>query len=247
MRESSGGARFDAGEMVDRHLRRAFSCCSWSRSAGSTRGRTTAGSGCRPTPCCTGSSSGRSFTYNFLQDTAGYTGGVFMLIFNLLGLYFFGGGVRELIGPRRFAWLYAGIHRDGRAGVVRRLRAPGGLAAVRAPGDAVGRVRPVLLLSRRRADDIPRVLHRPGDDEAEVLLLVLGRPQRHRLPVLRDDGAALPPLERACRRPRRDARGLRLLPGGRPGRSVRRFSPAGIMLPRWLRRRRKPPTPPASR
>jgi membrane associated rhomboid family serine protease len=48
-------------------------------------------------------------TYNFLQDTAGYTGGIFVLIFNLLGLYFFGGGVRDLIGPRRFAGLYAGF------------------------------------------------------------------------------------------------------------------------------------------
>ena len=47
------------------------------------------------------------FSYNFLQDTAGYTGGVFVLIFNLLGLYFFGGGVRDMIGSRRFAWLYA--------------------------------------------------------------------------------------------------------------------------------------------
>jgi len=49
------------------------------------------------------------FSYNFLQDTAGYTGGVFVLIFNLLGLYFFGGGVRDLIGSRRFAWVYAGF------------------------------------------------------------------------------------------------------------------------------------------
>ncbi|HUJ44901.1 MAG TPA: rhomboid family intramembrane serine protease [Opitutaceae bacterium] len=48
-------------------------------------------------------------SYNFLQDTAGYTGGVFVLIFNLLGLYFFGGAVRELIGARRFLWLYAGF------------------------------------------------------------------------------------------------------------------------------------------
>jgi len=48
-------------------------------------------------------------TYNFLQDTAGYTGGVFVLIFNLLGLYFFGGGVRDLLGSRRFAWVYAGL------------------------------------------------------------------------------------------------------------------------------------------
>ena len=48
-------------------------------------------------------------SYNFLQNTAGYTGGVFVLLFNLLGLYFFGGAVRDLIGPRRFAWLYAGF------------------------------------------------------------------------------------------------------------------------------------------
>jgi membrane associated rhomboid family serine protease len=48
-------------------------------------------------------------SYNFLQNTADYTGGVFVLIFNLLGLYFFGGAVRDLIGTRRFAWLYAGF------------------------------------------------------------------------------------------------------------------------------------------
>jgi membrane associated rhomboid family serine protease len=48
-------------------------------------------------------------SYNFLQNTAGYTGGVFILIFNLLGLYFFGGAVRDLTGTRRFAWLYAGF------------------------------------------------------------------------------------------------------------------------------------------
>ena len=47
------------------------------------------------------------FTYNFLQDTAGYTGGVFSLLFNLLALYFFGGSVRELVGTRRFVWLYS--------------------------------------------------------------------------------------------------------------------------------------------
>ncbi|HUL53091.1 MAG TPA: rhomboid family intramembrane serine protease [Opitutaceae bacterium] len=48
-------------------------------------------------------------TYAFLVDTAGYTGGVFVLIFNLLGLYFFGGAVRDLIGARRFLWLYGGF------------------------------------------------------------------------------------------------------------------------------------------
>jgi membrane associated rhomboid family serine protease len=48
-------------------------------------------------------------TYNFLQDTAGYTGGVFALIFNLLGLYFFGGAVRSLVSPRRFTALYFGF------------------------------------------------------------------------------------------------------------------------------------------
>ncbi len=47
------------------------------------------------------------FTYGFLQDTAGYTGGVFNLLFNLLALYFFGGSVRELVGTRRFVWLYS--------------------------------------------------------------------------------------------------------------------------------------------
>jgi membrane associated rhomboid family serine protease len=46
-------------------------------------------------------------TYDFLQDTAGYTGGVFSLLFNLLALYFFGGSVRELVGTRRFVWLYS--------------------------------------------------------------------------------------------------------------------------------------------
>jgi membrane associated rhomboid family serine protease len=49
------------------------------------------------------------FTYDFLQNTAGYTGGVFLLIFNVLGLYFFGGDVRGLIGTKRLAWLYAGF------------------------------------------------------------------------------------------------------------------------------------------
>jgi len=55
------------------------------------------------------------FTYNFLQDTAGYTGGVFGLLFNLLALYFFGGAVRELIGTRRFLWLYSGFVLAGAA------------------------------------------------------------------------------------------------------------------------------------
>lgn len=45
-------------------------------------------------------------SYNFLQNTAGYTGGIFGLIFNLLGLYFFGADLRDLIGPKRLAWLY---------------------------------------------------------------------------------------------------------------------------------------------
>lgn len=49
------------------------------------------------------------FTYNFLQNTAGYTGGVLMLIGNLLGLYFCGSDLRDRLGPRRFAWLYAGF------------------------------------------------------------------------------------------------------------------------------------------
>ncbi len=48
-------------------------------------------------------------TYNFLQNTTGYTGGLVSLLVNLLGLYFFGGGVRDLIGPRRFATIYAGF------------------------------------------------------------------------------------------------------------------------------------------
>jgi membrane associated rhomboid family serine protease len=46
-------------------------------------------------------------TYNFLQNTAGYDGGIFSLIFNLLGLYFFGGAIRERVGTRRFVWLYS--------------------------------------------------------------------------------------------------------------------------------------------
>jgi membrane associated rhomboid family serine protease len=54
-------------------------------------------------------------TYNFLQDTAGYTGGVFALIFNVLGLYFFGGAVRDVTGPRRFIALYAGLVAAGAA------------------------------------------------------------------------------------------------------------------------------------
>ena len=54
-------------------------------------------------------------TYNFLQNTAGYDGGIFSLIFNLLGLYFFGGAVRELLGARRFVWLYAALAAAGAA------------------------------------------------------------------------------------------------------------------------------------
>ena len=54
-------------------------------------------------------------TYNFLQPIAGYTGGLVMLLTNVLGLYFFGGGVRELIGPRRLAWIYAGFVAIGAA------------------------------------------------------------------------------------------------------------------------------------
>lgn len=48
-------------------------------------------------------------TYPFLQNTAGYTGGIFSLLFTLLGLYFFGSDLRDLIGPKRLAWLYAGF------------------------------------------------------------------------------------------------------------------------------------------
>ena len=47
------------------------------------------------------------FTYSFLQDTSGADGGIFNLIFNLLGLYFFAGSVRETVGTRRFLWLYS--------------------------------------------------------------------------------------------------------------------------------------------
>ena len=46
------------------------------------------------------------FTFNFLQDIDGYTGGIFGLIGTLLCLFFFGGAVRELVGTRRFIWLY---------------------------------------------------------------------------------------------------------------------------------------------
>jgi membrane associated rhomboid family serine protease len=46
-------------------------------------------------------------SYNFLQDTSGLDSGVLNLLCNLLGLYFFGGAVRELVGSRRFIWLYA--------------------------------------------------------------------------------------------------------------------------------------------
>jgi membrane associated rhomboid family serine protease len=45
-------------------------------------------------------------SYHFLQDTSGLDGGIFNLLFNLLGLYFFGGSVRDQIGPRRFLALY---------------------------------------------------------------------------------------------------------------------------------------------
>jgi len=55
------------------------------------------------------------FTYNFLQNTAGYDGGIFSLIFNLLGLYFFGGSVRDLVGSRRFLGLYAAFVAAGAA------------------------------------------------------------------------------------------------------------------------------------
>jgi membrane associated rhomboid family serine protease len=47
------------------------------------------------------------YTYSFLQDTSGADGGIFNLIFNLLGLYFFGGSLRETLGARRFAWVYS--------------------------------------------------------------------------------------------------------------------------------------------
>ncbi|OHE82656.1 MAG: hypothetical protein A3G75_10200 [Verrucomicrobia bacterium RIFCSPLOWO2_12_FULL_64_8] len=49
------------------------------------------------------------FTYNFLQNTAGYSGGVFTLICNLLGLYFCGLDLRDRLGQARLAWLYAGF------------------------------------------------------------------------------------------------------------------------------------------
>ncbi len=55
------------------------------------------------------------FTYNFLQNTAGYTGGIFGLIFNLLGLYFFGGDLRDRLGSKRLAWLYGGFIAAGAA------------------------------------------------------------------------------------------------------------------------------------
>ena len=57
-------------------------------------------------------------TYNFLQSTidpsvlrnsGSYTGGVIVLISNLLVLYFCGGDVCEKLGPRRFALLYGGL------------------------------------------------------------------------------------------------------------------------------------------
>jgi membrane associated rhomboid family serine protease len=47
------------------------------------------------------------FTYSFLQDTSGADGGIFNLIFGLLGLYFFGGAVRGIVGTGRFVWLYS--------------------------------------------------------------------------------------------------------------------------------------------
>jgi len=46
------------------------------------------------------------FTYNFLQNAAGFSAGLLTLVCNLLGLYFFGNPVRDSIGPRRFAILY---------------------------------------------------------------------------------------------------------------------------------------------
>jgi len=54
-------------------------------------------------------------TYSFLQPVGGYDGGFFVLLTNLLGLYFFGGGVRDLVGPRRLAWLFAGFIAVGAA------------------------------------------------------------------------------------------------------------------------------------
>jgi membrane associated rhomboid family serine protease len=49
------------------------------------------------------------FSYNFLVNLADGTGGVLVLIANLLGLYFFGGAVRDLVGPKRFVALYLGF------------------------------------------------------------------------------------------------------------------------------------------
>ena len=46
------------------------------------------------------------FSYNFLQDTSGLDGGIINLIFNLLGLYFFGGALKGVTGPLRFIGLY---------------------------------------------------------------------------------------------------------------------------------------------
>jgi membrane associated rhomboid family serine protease len=54
-------------------------------------------------------------SYSFLQNTAGYTGGVFGLVFNLLGLYFFGGALREAVGSRLLTWLYAAFILAGAA------------------------------------------------------------------------------------------------------------------------------------
>lgn len=54
-------------------------------------------------------------TYCFVQNTTGADSGIFSLIFNLLGLYFFGGAARDLVGTRRFVWLYGSFIAAGAA------------------------------------------------------------------------------------------------------------------------------------
>ncbi|HXA14396.1 MAG TPA: rhomboid family intramembrane serine protease [Opitutaceae bacterium] len=48
-------------------------------------------------------------TYDFLQSTNGYTGGLVTLIINLLGLYFLGNLTVERFGQKGFALLYFGF------------------------------------------------------------------------------------------------------------------------------------------
>ena len=186
-------------------------------------------------------------TYNFLQNTAGYTGGVFGLIFNLLGLYFFGGDLRGLIGTRRLAWLYAGFIVVGALawcavyplGVYWPLFGP-----------AVTLAGIFALYCCYHANEQMTFLAFfiiPVTAKPKFFCWCLGGARSRRLPVLRDDRPALAALERPHCQPRRHAHRLRLLPARRPGRSVRRHRPPGSSCPAGCAAGRRPPPPRASK